>query len=78
MKITRTSLLSGITRTRDLDITEEQYQRFVQGELVQKAFPHLSPDEREFIVTGITPHEWDHYMRDDESDPNDESSAGAR
>jgi hypothetical protein len=30
-----------------------------QGELVQNAMPHLSADEREFIMTGITPTEWD-------------------
>jgi hypothetical protein len=26
---------------------------------VQNAMPHLSADEREFIMTGITPTEWD-------------------
>lgn len=26
---------------------------------VQNAFPQLSPDHREFLITGMTPGEWD-------------------
>jgi hypothetical protein len=29
-----------------------------RGVLIQDAMPHLSPDEREFLMTGITPDEW--------------------
>lgn len=29
------------------------------GTVIQRAMPHLSADEREFIMTGITPSEWD-------------------
>ena len=43
----------------DLDITEEQIQKWQQGELIQNAFPNLSASEREFIKTGITDEEWD-------------------
>jgi len=28
------------------------------GELIQKAMPNLTADEREFLMTGITPEEW--------------------
>jgi len=42
----------------DLDITEEQYFSWKNGDLVQKVFPQLSSGEREFIVSGITPKEW--------------------
>ena len=58
MLITRQSLISGNTNTMSLPITEEQYNAWEQGTLVQDAMPHLSPDEREFIMTGITPEEW--------------------
>ena len=27
--------------------------------LIQEAFPHLTPDEREYVLTGLTPEEWD-------------------
>jgi hypothetical protein len=36
----------------------EAYQAWKNGELVQKAFPKLTVDEREFIVSGTTPAEW--------------------
>lgn len=58
MKITRVSILSGKSTTMDLPVTEEQLSRHEQGEFIQKAFPHLSADQREFIKTGITPDEW--------------------
>lgn len=60
MTITRTSQLSGITRTRDLQVTEEQMARFQSVEAtIQDIFPQLSPSDREFIKTGITDEEWD-------------------
>jgi hypothetical protein len=60
MKIVRTSKVSGITRTMDLDVTEEQMQRFkARVELIQDIFPNLTADEREFIKTGITKEEFD-------------------
>ncbi len=43
----------------ELDITPEQLARYEQGnELIQNVFPNLSPEHREFIMTGITPEEW--------------------
>ena len=58
MLITRKSLISGNINSMSLPITEEQYTAWEQGTLVQVAMPHLSPDEREFVRTGITPEEW--------------------
>jgi hypothetical protein len=58
MKITRTSQATGITRDMELDITDEQILKYEAGELIQKAFPNLTPAEREFIMTGITEDEW--------------------
>ena len=58
MKITRTSMFSGIERTLDLPITEEQLSAWTSGTLIQEAMPELSPDDREFVMTGVTPEEW--------------------
>ena len=58
MLITRKSLISGNINTMSLPITEEQYTAWEQGTLVQVAMPHLTPDEREFAMSGITPEEW--------------------
>ena len=59
MEITRKSAFTGITRTIDLPITEEQMVSFNKGELIQVAFPQLTADQREFILTGVTSEEWD-------------------
>jgi len=58
MIITRKSQYSGTLYTRDLDVTQEQLDAYEGGLLLQDAFPHLSVDDREFIKTGISAHEW--------------------
>lgn len=53
-------MLSMKTRTMDIPVTEAQLQSWeFGGELIQNAMPDLTPDQREFIKTGITPDEWD-------------------
>jgi len=60
MLITRTSPFSGNTNVMEIDVTQEQLRSWqVDGVLIQNAMPHLTPDEREFIKTGIPPEEWD-------------------
>ena len=60
MQITKASRISGTVSTMELDITSEQLARIEAGiELIQNIVPHLSSDEREFLITGITPQEWD-------------------
>lgn len=70
MLITRTSILSGQTRTYDLPVVIEQIAEMdLPPQLrrnVQEIFPQLSPEEREFIKTGITPDEWRDAMGGDE------------
>jgi len=58
MNITRTSRLTGKTCVMDLNITKAQLDAWVDGMLIQNAFPQLDADEREFLMTGITPAEW--------------------
>lgn len=62
MKITKISQLTGNQHTMELNVTPEQIERFENrintGEYVQTIFSHLSKEEREFILTGITPSEW--------------------
>ena len=60
MNITMTSIISGITRTKNIPVTKSQiYNWKIAGVLIQNAMPNISVDEREFIMTGITPEEWD-------------------
>jgi hypothetical protein len=57
--VQRKSIVSGEYNTMQLDVTEEQLQRHRNGELIQDVFPHLPAEEREFIMSGITPEEWE-------------------
>lgn len=47
----------------ELPITEREYNvgmnKWAAGELIQKAFPMLNADQREFVKTGILPETWD-------------------
>jgi hypothetical protein len=65
MLVTRKSMFTGIERTLDLDITQEQIDAYNNGALVQNAFPNLSADDREFIMTGVTADEWDNAFGED-------------
>lgn len=62
MLVTKISHLSGKETTLELNVTQEQMDRFenrrANGEYVQTIFPHLSKDEREFLLTGVSPIEW--------------------
>ena len=66
MQITRTSMLTGITRTIDLPVTPGQIARWQGDTLIQTAMPDLSADDREFIMTGITGDEWDAHFNSEE------------
>ena len=59
MNIHRISKLTGKSHMRDITATEEQLTAWGEGALIQDALPNLSDDDREFIMTGITPEEWD-------------------
>jgi len=62
MEITRTSILTGIERTQDIPVTQEQLNEWEGGTLIQKVMPELTPSQREFIMTGMVDEEWDNVM----------------
>lgn len=64
MEITKLDPYSGKMNTLDLDITQEQIDKWRGGELIQNAMPHLNPDQREFLMTGIMPDSWDAIFED--------------
>ena len=59
MLIERKSILSGNVNAMNIDVTPTQIASWENGMLIQSAMPDLSADEREFIMTGITPNEWE-------------------
>ena len=56
MNITKTSMLSGLENTIFIKgLTQDMLDRWKGGELAQKAFVGIPAEQREFIMTGITP-----------------------
>jgi hypothetical protein len=66
LSVTKPSMLSGLENTMVLDITFEQYDAWRDGTLIQDAMPNLTPDEREFLMTGITSEEWDNEYKEED------------
>ena len=81
MLITRTSGVSGKVNAMEIELSPEEVNNFlameqhtlcgfkkwvVPGKLIQDAFPSLSADEREFLMTGITPEEWNSIFGEEE------------
>jgi hypothetical protein len=64
MIVQRRSIITGKVNTMNIDCTEEQLNRHKMGELVQDVFPNLSVEEREFLISGVTPEEWNDAFED--------------
>lgn len=60
------SLFTGKCNEDVLDITREQWDLWQAGTHIQTAMPHLSPDQREYLLTGATPEEWDAAFPEDD------------
>ena len=62
MKIKNVSIISGKEHEIEIPMSEEDfkaaYQAWHDGMKIQHAFPKLTADQREFIMTGITAEEW--------------------
>jgi hypothetical protein len=71
MKITRQSKLTGVIRSREIDVTPEQLEQLAlpnRTAPIQYICPDLSPSDREFLMTGITDEEWKSIGWADEED----------
>lgn len=58
-------------------MTQAQIDDWQSGTLIQNAMPHLNADDREFLMTGITPEEWEKTFNatgEDHEDIVDEDS----
>lgn len=63
MKIARVCPFTKKFNEMEIDVTPEQMTAWQNGELIQNAMPNLTADEREFIMTGITPEVWDEIFK---------------
>lgn len=70
MIVERVSKLTGVKHFREIKkVTQAEINDWQQsGVHIQNYFPDLSANDRKFILTGITPEEWDLYMGEPEED----------
>ena len=59
MQITKISAFTGVEHTLDIPVTPAQLNAWRNGTLIQIAMPNLTPDQREFLMTGVTAEEWE-------------------
>lgn len=63
---------NGSTRSVDIDLPVAGFivcfDLWERGLLIQQAFPMLTDDEREFILTGLTPEEWVEIWSNDKNE----------
>lgn len=65
VRVWATSGLTGKEHQRDMEIALDDWHAYHDGQLVQVCFPYLSADDREFLITGSTPEEWDELFGED-------------
>jgi hypothetical protein len=78
MKITMRSMMSGKDNTMDIDVTPEQIELWRSGVLIQVAMPNVPAPQREFLMTGVTPEEWDYFFGDVFEEEEDEEADAPR
>ena len=50
----------------DIELYKKGLETYANGELIQQAFPFLSADQREFLISGLTPEEFKALYSDEE------------
>ena len=71
MLIFNKSIFTGKVSSMELDVTQEQIDEFnstPRTRSIQQIFPNLTPDQREFMLSGSTPEEWNSLFPDTEDD----------
>lgn len=70
LRVKRKSNFSGNVGFMDLPVTEQQLRQWLgnsdhQGESIQYVMPHLTSEQREFLISGCTPVEWEDMTKDE-------------
>jgi len=62
-RIEKLETKDSITVEHSFDQIRTSWGNWIGGELVQRTFPYLGQDEREFIQTGMTPAKWNEIFK---------------
>ena len=70
IQVTRQSIITKKINTMELPITQEHLDTYetVGDILIKDAFPNLDKEQREFLLSGITPQEWNDTFGEEEDE----------
>lgn len=69
MQIKRKSAITGIDHVRNIPVNPEDMLSWEQGHgNIQDIMPYLNDNDREFILSGITPEEWNDIFSEEIQD----------
>ena len=64
----RVSTMTGVQSNKTFMVDADKLRAYCRGEIyIQDAFPHLSADDREYIISGCTPEEFARLTEEFES-----------
>jgi len=66
VKFTRVSSYSRKTHVREIEVDPADVEAWRLGALIQDVLPYVSAPDREFIVSGITPEEWNEMFNQED------------
>lgn len=59
MTVYRRNPFTGVMSSMELPITNEQVEAWQNGAYIQNVMPQLNADQREFMISGLLPEEFD-------------------
>lgn len=73
IRLSKISALTGKLNSLELPISQGDYCRWLfSQQLIQQAFPQLTSDQREFMLSGATPEEWNKTFGEGDEGEGDE------
>jgi len=67
--VQKKSMVSGRVNSMLLPTTQGKIEYWIEsGKLIQDVMPDLSADHREFLMSGITPREWNDMCGDEDEE----------
>jgi hypothetical protein len=76
--ITFTGPYFGETEIHSVKVTAAALNKYRQGSTIQAAFPDLSVDDREFLMSGMSPKKWNDTFAMEDDDDEDSTEAEER
>jgi hypothetical protein len=66
MLVYRENIITKRVNVMDLPINQEQIDAWISGALIQNVMPDLDEDQREFLISGMMPGEFEALFGEEE------------